>query len=347
MCKGFGGRIQDKISCVLQELKKRLIKLLWMPIILFSSLHIAAIYATYLIFTSAKIWTTIFALFLYQVGTFGITGGAHRLWSHRAYKAKWPLQVILIICQTIAFQAPVIVWVRDHRIHHKFSDTSADPHNANRGFFFSHVGWMMCEKHPDVIEEGKLIDISDLKKDPIIQFQKRYYAILMVLLCIVLPTLIPWYFWNETLLNGFLIAGLWKYAVTLNATWLINSAGHIWGTRPYDKMKKPTEHLITSIIASGEGWHNYHHTFPWDYKASELGHGRINTTTFLIDCFAKIGWAYDLKSVSNDIIKNRVLKYGDGTHPIIHQETIEDSNSTSDKTRNILNDVYSEILDEY
>lgn len=65
------------------------------------------------------------------------------------------------------------VWVRDHRQHHKYSDTDADPHNANRGFFFSHVGWLMSRKHPKVLEYGKKIDMSDLEADKYIMFQKE------------------------------------------------------------------------------------------------------------------------------------------------------------------------------
>lgn len=66
------------------------------------------------------------------------------------------------------------IWVRDHRLHHKFSDTDADPHNANRGFFFCHMGWLMSKKHPLVIAKGKTIDMSDLEADSLVMFQKRY-----------------------------------------------------------------------------------------------------------------------------------------------------------------------------
>jgi stearoyl-CoA desaturase (delta-9 desaturase) len=65
------------------------------------------------------------------------------------------------------------IWVRDHRQHHKYTDTDADPHNATRGFFFSHCGWLMVRKHPDVIAKGKTIDLSDLEADPIVRFQKK------------------------------------------------------------------------------------------------------------------------------------------------------------------------------
>lgn len=63
-------------------------------------------------------------------------------------------------------------------------------------------------------------------------------------------------------------------------------------------------------MALGEGWHNYHHVFPWDYKAAELGNYKLNMTTAFIDFFAKIGWAYDLKTVSADTVRKRVERTG-------------------------------------
>lgn len=103
----------------------------------------------------------------------GVTAGAHRLWAHRAYKATWQLRLILIMLQTICFQNHVYEWVRDHRVHHKYTDTDADPHNSQRGFFFSHVGWLLVRKHKDVKLKGRNVDMSDLRKDPIVMFQKR------------------------------------------------------------------------------------------------------------------------------------------------------------------------------
>lgn len=74
----------------------------------------------------------------------------------------------------LSIQDDIYKWSRDHRVHHKYSETSADPHNAMRGFFFSHMGWLMVRKHPDVIEKGKKLDLSDLKADGIVMFQRRY-----------------------------------------------------------------------------------------------------------------------------------------------------------------------------
>lgn len=80
----------------------------------------------------------------------GITMGAHRFFTHRSYKAKLWVKVALLLFHTMAGQNCLYIWVRDHRQHHKYSDTDADPHNATRGFFFSHCGWLMSKKHPKV-----------------------------------------------------------------------------------------------------------------------------------------------------------------------------------------------------
>lgn len=102
-----------------------------------------------------------------------MTAGAHRLWTHRSYKAKWPLRLILIIFNTVAFQNDVFQWVRDHHLHHKFCDTNADPYTNSRGFFFAHIGWLLCKKHPEISAKGKLLDLSDIKADPFVMFQRK------------------------------------------------------------------------------------------------------------------------------------------------------------------------------
>ncbi|XP_017076813.2 acyl-CoA Delta12-desaturase-like [Drosophila eugracilis] len=307
-----GGLVKD--ITVMKKAEKRRLKLVWRNIIAFGYLHLAALYGAYLMFTSAKWQTVVFAYFLYVVSGLGITAGAHRLWAHRSYKAKWPLRLILVIFNTIAFQDAAYHWARDHRVHHKYSETDADPHNATRGFFFSHVGWLLCKKHPEVKAKGKGVDLSDLRADPILMFQKKYYMLLMPIACFIIPTAVPMYYWGELFVNAWFVATMFRWCFILNVTWLVNSAAHKFGGRPYDKFINPSENISVAILAFGEGWHNYHHVFPWDYKTAEFGKYSLNFTTAFIDFFAKIGWAYDLKTVSSEIIKKRVKRTGDGTH---------------------------------
>lgn len=301
----------DGIKVVRKEYK---LEIVWRNVAIMVGLHGAALYGFYLFCTSAKWQTNVFAVFLYIISGLGITAGAHRLWSHRSYSAKWPLRVILTIFNTVAFQNSIYEWSRDHRVHHKYSETDADPHNAKRGFFFAHCGWLLCRKHPEVIERGRLISCEDLLQDPLVRFQKRYYLQLVGIFCFLLPTILPKLLWDETYWNAYFVCALFRYAWTLNMTWLVNSAAHFWGWKPYDTNINPVENSVTIIGAIGEGFHNYHHTFPWDYATSEFG-PKFNLTTCFIDLCASIGWAYDLKTVSPSVIRQRKLRTGD-----IHQK---------------------------
>lgn len=134
-------------------------------------MHIFAIYA---MFDPPHLQSTHIIQFTLLVAIgFGTTVGSHRLFTHRTYRASTFLKSALLVLQTMSGQEPVIRWVRDHRVHHKYTDTNADPHNSKRGFFFCHMGWLMCKKHPDVVKFGQRVDMSDLENDTFLKFQKR------------------------------------------------------------------------------------------------------------------------------------------------------------------------------
>lgn len=124
----------------------------------------------------------------------------------------------------------------------------------------------------------------------------------------------PAIFWNETWLHAVLMSGFGRMMVGLNCAWSVNSAAHIWGNKPYDTRINPAENLMVSLLAMGEGWHNYHHVFPWDYKAAESGFYPFNLTTFWIDVAASLNLVTERKQPSADLIKRTALKHGDGTH---------------------------------
>ncbi|XP_063379980.1 acyl-CoA Delta(11) desaturase-like [Cydia fagiglandana] len=279
---------------------------------IFFCLHLSAIYGLYLCFTSAHWATIIHGLVFLEAALLGTLAGAHRLWSHRSFKAKLPLQIILVIFQSMGGQYTVLNWAKDHRIHHKHSDTDADPHNSTRGFFFSHVGWLLVQKHPEVKRRGASIDLSDLKNNPVVAFQYKHGFAFIVMFTYVIPTLVPMLFWGETLKNACFV-NILRSILCQNCTSMINSFAHAFGNRPYDKELRATENMAVTLATLGEGFHNYHHVFPWDYRAAELGISRFNLTLAFIDFFAWIGWAYDLKTVEYDVVAKRAKRCGDGT----------------------------------
>ncbi|XP_062510141.1 acyl-CoA Delta12-desaturase-like [Corticium candelabrum] len=285
------------------------VRLAWGNVITVSLLHLAAFYGFYLLL-SGRIYFYTFLFFFppYWLAGLGITAGVHRLWSHRSYSASFGLRLFLMICNCSAMQTHIYEWSRDHRTHHKFSDTNADPYNARRGFFFSHMGWVVCRKHPDVIKKGRTIDMSDLDADPVVVFQKKYYILLAPFFGIILPTFIP-LLWNEYFSHAFFITML-RYVSSLHQTWLVNSAAHMYGNKPYDKNINPTENSLVSWLTIGEGFHNYHHCFPKDYRASEYGFTVLSFTTFFIDCCAWLGLASNCKPTPRDMIERRRMRTG-------------------------------------
>uniref|UniRef100_A0A671QQ38 Acyl-CoA desaturase-like n=1 Tax=Sinocyclocheilus anshuiensis TaxID=1608454 RepID=A0A671QQ38_9TELE len=222
--------------------------IVWRNVFLMSFLHVGALYGLFL-FPSASVltWIWFFACLLFSA--LGITAGAHRLWSHRSYKASLPLRIFLAFANSMAFQNDIYEWSRDHRVHHKYSETDADPHNAVRGFFFSHIGWLLVRKHPDVIEKGRKLELSDLKADKVVMFQRRFYKSSVLLMCFSVPTLVPWLVWGESLWVAYFVPALLRYALVLNATWLVNSAAHMWGNRPYDGSINPRENRFVAFSA--------------------------------------------------------------------------------------------------
>ncbi|KAF5282993.1 hypothetical protein FQA39_LY04864 [Lamprigera yunnana] len=304
-------------------------ELKWFNIISISIVHMMALWGgiTFPYFQAKKLF--FFGLVVGHLSGLGVTGGAHRLWTHRSYKAKLPLRIFLMFCYTLAAQNTLFEWVRDHRVHHKYTETDADPHNSKRGFFFSHVGWLMMKKHPEVLRRGKEIDMSDILADPVVQFHLRHFTTLKLLFAFILPTAIPPMLWNESWFWSFIGICFIRYTLSLNFTWSVNSFAHIFGNKPYDKNIMPAENLGVAIVALGEGWHNYHHTFPWDYKTAELWKYNVNLTALWIDIFAKIGWAYDLKTASKQLIQAVALRRGDGCHE--HIEINENGEDVDDK----------------
>lgn len=164
-----------------------------------------------------------------------------------------------------ANQGSIYHWSRDHRLHHKFSDTDLDPHSVKKGFFFAHVGWLLKKKSPELIAQGKKIDMNDLKADAIVMWQRKYYPYISTFMCFIVPSkkyiysaLSFWQIANVPLFPSFLLSML-LYAWVLNITWCINSICHMYGSRPWNKNIEPRDNFLVSLLAQGEGYHNWHH----------------------------------------------------------------------------------------
>lgn len=155
------------------------------------------------------------------------------------------------------------------------------------------------------------MDVRDLWMDPVVALQHRHFLPLGLTFNVLVPALVPVLWWGEAPIVALLIASALRYTVVLHVTWLVNSAAHMWGNKPYDARINPSENPCVAFLAAGEGFHNYHHTFPQDYSTSEWG-WRLNLTTAFIDVCAALGLASDRKSIPRETILRRKVRTGEG-----------------------------------
>jgi len=243
-------------------------------------------------------WKTLgFAFALWPISALGITAGSHRLWAHKSYEAHWSVRLFLMLISSMAHQGSIYHWARDHRTHHIHSDTEKDPHDSRRGWFYSHMGWLLVKKPQPVVDAGRKVDVSDLKADKIVMFQKRRDPWWNFFWCFAVPAIVCHYAWNETFWNGFLFPGVLRYVYLLHCTWSVNSIVHEPNKPgPYDPLEPPSESRLVAWLAIGEGWHSWHHAFAFDYAASELGClQQWNPTKLFIDTMANVGLVYGRK----------------------------------------------------
>ena len=158
----------------------------------------------------------------------------------------------------------------------------------------------MIRKHHKVIEYGRKLDLTDLKKDPIVVFQWKLDPYFTMFMCFIFPSAVSYIGWNEDPMIGFFVAGCLRYCLVLHKVWLVNSAAHLYGSHPYDDSINPSENQIVAFLSAGEGWHNWHHKFPYDYAASEFGiFQQYNPTKLFIDICAFLGLATNRKRALN------------------------------------------------
>ncbi|XP_026193456.1 uncharacterized protein LOC34619756 [Cyclospora cayetanensis] len=188
---------------------------------------------------------------------------------------------------------PLFADSRDHRVHHKNSDREGDPYNASRGFFYSHVGWLLLKKPQAVKDAGRQLNFDDLLADPFVRLQHKLDPWWNQFWCFLAPALYAYYRYND-FWSGFFILGCLRWCICLHATWTVNSTAHLWGDRRYNVEGNPCESCFTSLVAVGEGWHDWHHAYPFDYAASEGGvWDQYNPSKLLIDVCAFFGMAWD------------------------------------------------------
>jgi len=202
-------------------------------------------------------------LFFFIATGLSITLGYHRLFSHVAFQASWPVRLATLIFGAAAFENSAMHWVSDHRRHHKHVDHADDPYDISQGFWYAHMGWILFK----LDAEPPLDNIQDLRKDPIFMLQDKYYTLIAVSVGLVLPAVLGFLHagWLGAL-GGFLLAGVARVTAVQHMTFFINSLCHTVGNQPYSDRCSARDSWIMAIFTFGEGYHNYHHEFQHDYR---------------------------------------------------------------------------------
>ena len=188
----------------------------------------------------------------------GITFGYHRFFAHRSFKVHPAVQFIAMLCGSAALQNTILKWSSDHRIHHNKLDTNEDPYSITKGFFHAHIGWVV-ESIPTEIK-----GVHDLEKNPIIMFQQKYYWPIAIGLSFILPMCIGALIGRP--LGGLLWGGFLRVTLVHHFTFFINSLCHFVGKRPFEPESTARDSWWVAFFTFGEGFHNFHHKFQWDYR---------------------------------------------------------------------------------
>lgn len=242
-------------------------------------------------------WSQILLAFAFYIVTgMSITAGYHRLFSHKAYKTNALVKIFYLLFGAAAFQNSALKWSADHRIHHRHVDGDNDPYNINKGFFYAHIGWIFFKEEERALEATLP---KDLTTDKLVMWQHRNYLAIAIFMGLVLPAIIGHFLGSA--LGGLALAGVLRLVVVHHCTFFINSLCHVVGTRPYTDTNTARDSALMALFTYGEGYHNYHHYFPTDYR-NGIKWYHFDPTKWMIKSMSWVGFASDLKKVPEKLI---------------------------------------------
>lgn len=231
------------------------------------------------------------------------TVGYHRLWSHRAYTASYPLQVYLAIVSSSAVLGSILYWSELHRVHHRYTDTSHDPYGMQQGFFNAHIGWLLS---PSKSGKSPKVDVSDLKRNKIVQWQYRNFYYLSIATAYGFPALMcglidgDWF-------GGLIFAGALRTCFVQQAQFMLNSVAHYMGSQPFESRHSPRDNWFMVFLTLGDGYHNFHHSFPTDYRGAP-GLLKYDPTGFFIYVCSFFSLSSNLQKIRSQEIDKRALQ---------------------------------------
>lgn len=277
----------------------------WPAAVMFpvTTLPVLTVLPWYLATHEVSGWAWVWFVALLWANGLGITAGYHRLFAHRAYQAHPVLKWVAAIFGGMAVQNSILVWASMHRVHHKHVDhIDHDPYSAKRGFWYSHMGWMLRDYPSSKLDFS---NAKDLLEDPVVMFQHRHYLWFAFGTNVLIPVALGLAYGD--VLGFVLLSGFLRLVVSHHVTFFINSLAHMWGRRPYTTANTARDNDLIALLTYGEGYHNYHHLFQYDYR-NGIRWWHFDPTKWLIAACSWVGLTRNLKRVPDFKIKRAMLQ---------------------------------------
>ena len=286
--------------------------LCWSTVAGLALIHVAGIVGVVWVVTNPSAATIALAVVMYGLCGIAITAGYHRLFAHRTYRASPAVRWVMLALGAASFQNSAVSWSADHRAHHANTDGAADPHAVTRGIWFAHVGWLFRRR----VASADVRRLDDLWSVRSIRWQHRFYPLVAITLGLAVPMAVaatwgdPW--------GGLFVAGFLRAAILLQATFSINSLAHLVGSRRYDERSSARDSTLTAVVTFGEGYHNYHHRFPFDYR-NGIRWWHYDPSKWLIWTLAHLGLVNAVRSASPSTIARAAATSGAGRDTALHR----------------------------
>lgn len=270
-------------------------RLSWSNTLFLALVHLLAVAAVfYMVFVRFSWWTVGLAVLMFACCGLSITGGYHRLFAHASYRGHAILRFFYLVFGAASFQNSALKWASDHRRHHQLTDREEDPYSISKGFWWAHIGWILFKDGDKKVE-----NVRDLERDPLVRFQDRHYVSLGLAAGLAFPALVA-SLWGDVI-GAVLVAGSLRLFFQYHATFSVNSLAHLIGKKPFASDDSARDHFLTALVTLGEGYHNFHHRFPGDYR-NGYRKFHFDPTKWWIWGMSRVGLVSNLRRISRDVI---------------------------------------------
>jgi stearoyl-CoA desaturase (delta-9 desaturase) len=250
----------------------------WSTIIFMVTFHIMAIVGLFIIdFDSISLLSIIFLFIYISLSHLSVMSGWHRYYVHRSFVPTKLFEYIVLFFGSSIFTGSVKDWVAEHSSHHTHLDNhDRDPTSIKKGFFYSHIGWLLYKK------EYKFPKGLDSKT---LEFHHNNWLLISFMGGLIVPS-VSLYLTGMSMVDSILLGTFIRSVFSQHCLFLVGSWSHFFGKKFKDS--SATNSLIVSFFCFGEGYHYNHHTNPRDYRAGNMWYDYDPGKWFLYSCY-KLG----------------------------------------------------------